>query len=162
MRIGRSSLYFLGRLKGWIDGFCSKSRRVRGGCGKGGIIPESPGLPSFSPPGGAGFDTVSPHFRMSLTSTDIARIATLARLQLAPDESTRLQGQINGFFDLVEKMRAVDTTGLEPLAHPVAAIEDITLRLRDDVVSEPNNREANQKSAPAIERGLFLVPKVIE
>ena len=99
---------------------------------------------------------------MSLTSTDIARIATLARLQLAPDESKRLQGQINGFFDLVEKMRAVDTTGLEPLAHPVAAIEDITLRLRDDVVSEPNNREANQKSAPAVERGLFLVPKVIE
>ena len=59
---------------------------------------------------------------MSLTSNDIARIATLARLQLAPDESARLQGQINGFFDLVEKMRAVDTTGLEPLAHPVAAI----------------------------------------
>ena len=99
---------------------------------------------------------------MSLTSTDIARIATLARLQLAPEESTRLQGQINGFFDLVEKMRAVDTTGLEPLAHPVAAIEDITLRLRDDVVSERNHREANQQSAPAVERGLFLVPKVIE
>lgn len=99
---------------------------------------------------------------MSLTSTDIARIATLARLQLAPEESTRLQGQINGFFDLVEKMRAVDTTGLEPLAHPVAAIEDITLRLREDVASEPNDREANQQSAPAVERGLFLVPKVIE
>ena len=99
---------------------------------------------------------------MSLTSNDIARIATLARLQLAPDESTRLQGQINSFFDLVEKMRAVDTTGVEPLAHPVAALEDITLRLRDDVVSEPNNRDANQKSAPAVERGLFLVPKVIE
>ncbi|RZI92289.1 MAG: aspartyl/glutamyl-tRNA amidotransferase subunit C, partial [Variovorax sp.] len=47
-------------------------------------------------------------------------------------------------------------------AHPVATIEDISLRLRDDVVSEPNNREANQKSAPAVERGLFLVPKVIE
>jgi len=99
---------------------------------------------------------------MSLTSLDIARIATLARLQLAPDESERMLGQINGFFDLVETMRAVDTTGIEPLAHPVAAIEDITLRLRDDVVSEPNNREANQKSAPAVERGLFLVPKVIE
>ena len=99
---------------------------------------------------------------MSLTSLDIARIATLARLQLAPDESERMLGQINGFFDLVETMRAVDTTGIEPLAHPVAAIEDITLRLRDDTVSEPNNREANQKSAPAVERGLFLVPKVIE
>jgi aspartyl-tRNA(Asn)/glutamyl-tRNA(Gln) amidotransferase subunit C len=99
---------------------------------------------------------------MSLTSSDIARIASLARLQLGSDESERMLGQINGFFDLVERMRAVDTTGVEPLAHPVAAIEDITLRLVDDVVSEPNNREANQRSAPAVENGLFLVPKVIE
>ena len=99
---------------------------------------------------------------MSLSSSDIARIASLARLDLAPDESERMLTQINGFFDLVERMRAVDTTGVEPLAHPVAALEDVTLRLRDDVVSEPNNREANQKSAPAVEAGLFLVPKVIE
>lgn len=99
---------------------------------------------------------------MSLTSTDIARIANLARLELQPAESARLLTQINGFFDIVEQMRAVDTTGVEPLAHPVAAIQDITLRLRDDAVSEPNQREANQQSAPAVERGLFLVPKVIE
>ncbi|PZQ75112.1 MAG: Asp-tRNA(Asn)/Glu-tRNA(Gln) amidotransferase GatCAB subunit C [Variovorax paradoxus] len=99
---------------------------------------------------------------MALTSTDIARIASLAKLQLAPDESERMLSQINGFFDLVERMRAVDTAGVEPLAHPVAAIEDITLRLREDVVSEPDNRAANQKSAPAVEAGLFLVPKVIE
>ncbi|RIX82377.1 Asp-tRNA(Asn)/Glu-tRNA(Gln) amidotransferase subunit GatC [Acidovorax cavernicola] len=99
---------------------------------------------------------------MSLSASDIARIASLARLQLASDESERMLTQINGFFDLVERMRAVDTTGVEPLAHPVAALEDVTLRLRDDVVSEPNNREANQKSAPAVEAGLFLVPKVIE
>ncbi|MFH0133934.1 Asp-tRNA(Asn)/Glu-tRNA(Gln) amidotransferase subunit GatC [Variovorax sp. EL159] len=99
---------------------------------------------------------------MSLSTSDIARIASLARLQLAPDESERMLSQINGFFDLVERMRSVDTEGVEPLAHPVAAIEDITLRLRDDVVSEPDNREANQKSAPAVEAGLFLVPKVIE
>ena len=99
---------------------------------------------------------------MSLDASDIARIASLARLQLASDESERMLSQINGFFDLVERMRSVDTAGVEPLAHPVAAIEDITLRLRDDVVSEPNNREANQKSAPAVEAGLFLVPKVIE
>ena len=59
-------------------------------------------------------------------------------------------------------MRAVDTTGIAPLAHPVAAIQDIALRLREDVASEPNQREANQQSAPAVERGLFLVPKVIE
>jgi aspartyl-tRNA(Asn)/glutamyl-tRNA(Gln) amidotransferase subunit C len=59
-------------------------------------------------------------------------------------------------------MRAVDTTGIEPLAHPFATVQDVTLRLRDDQVSEPNQREANQRSAPAVENGLFLVPKVIE
>jgi aspartyl-tRNA(Asn)/glutamyl-tRNA(Gln) amidotransferase subunit C len=99
---------------------------------------------------------------MALSASDIARIASLARLQLAPDESERMLSQLNGFFDVVERMRSVDTSGVEPLAHPVAAIGDITLRLRDDVASEPNNREANQKSAPAVEAGLFLVPKVIE
>ena len=99
---------------------------------------------------------------MSLSSSDIARIASLAKLDLGAAESERMLTQINGFFDLVERMRAVDTTGVEPLAHPVAAIEDVTLRLANDVVTEPNNREANQKSAPAVEAGLFLVPKVIE
>ena len=99
---------------------------------------------------------------MSLTSSDIARIANLARLDLTPAHSERMLGQLNSFFDIVEQMRAVDTTGIEPLAHPVAAIGDIALRLRDDVVSEPNNREANQKSAPEVRNGLFLVPKVVE
>ena len=99
---------------------------------------------------------------MSLTSADISRIATLARLALKPEESQILLGQINGFFEIVEKMRAVDTAGIEPLAHPVAAIQDIVLRLREDRVSETNQREANQRSAPAVENGLFLVPRVIE
>jgi len=99
---------------------------------------------------------------MSLNLNDIARIANLARLELQSDESTRLLTQLNGFFNIVETMRAVDTTGIVPLSHPVAAIQDIALRLRDDVASEPNQREANQQSAPAVERGLFLVPKVIE
>ena len=99
---------------------------------------------------------------MSLTPDDIARIANLARLELQPDESERMLTQINGFFNIVEAMRAVDTSGVEPLAHPVAVIQDIALRLREDVVSEPNQREANQRRAPAVERGLFLVPKVIE
>ena len=99
---------------------------------------------------------------MALTPQDIGRIANLARLELRPEESERMLTQLNGFFDIVEQMRAVDTTGVEPLSHPVAAIQDIALRLRDDVVSEPNQREANQKSAPAVEHGLFLVPKVIE
>jgi aspartyl-tRNA(Asn)/glutamyl-tRNA(Gln) amidotransferase subunit C len=99
---------------------------------------------------------------MSLSSNDISRIANLARLELAPAESERMLAQINDFFDIVEQMRAVDTTGIEPLAHPVATVMEVALRLREDVASEPNNREANQKSAPAVERGLFLVPKVIE
>lgn len=99
---------------------------------------------------------------MSLTSSDIARLANLARLDLAPAETARLITQMNDFFNIVEAMRAVDTTGIDPLSHPVAAIQDIVLRLRADTVSEPNQREANQQSAPAVERGLFLVPKVIE
>ena len=99
---------------------------------------------------------------MSLTSTDIARIANLARLELSPAESERMLTQMNGFFDTVEKMRAVDTTGVEPLAHPVVALSDFALRVREDVASEPNQRTANQRSAPAVENGLFLVPKVIE
>ena len=99
---------------------------------------------------------------MALTSQDIDRIANLARLELSAAESERMLTQINGFFDIVEKMRAVDTAGVEPLSHPVAAVQDIGLRLRDDVVAEENQREANQRSAPAVERGLFLVPKVIE
>ena len=99
---------------------------------------------------------------MALTPQDIGRIAHLARLELSHEESERMLTQLNGFFDTVEQMRAVDTRGIEPLAHPVAAIQDVALRLREDVASEPNQREANQKSAPAVERGLFLVPKVIE
>jgi aspartyl-tRNA(Asn)/glutamyl-tRNA(Gln) amidotransferase subunit C len=99
---------------------------------------------------------------MALTPQDIQRIAHLARLELQPAESERMLTQLNDFFGIVEKMRAVDTTGIEPLAHPVAAFQDVALRLREDVASEPNQREANQQSAPAVERGLFLVPKVIE
>ncbi len=99
---------------------------------------------------------------MSLTLNDIGRIANLARLEPSPAQSERMLGQLNGFFDIVEQMNAVDTTGVEPLAHPTAVMEDVALRLRPDVVSEPNQREANQQSAPAVERGLFLVPKVIE
>ncbi|GAB3366810.1 MULTISPECIES: Asp-tRNA(Asn)/Glu-tRNA(Gln) amidotransferase subunit GatC [Giesbergeria] len=99
---------------------------------------------------------------MALTPQDIGRIAHLARLELSPQESERMLTRLNGFFDIVEQMRSVDTTGIEPLAHPVAVVQDIALRLRADVVSESNQRQANQRSAPAVENGLFLVPKVIE
>lgn len=99
---------------------------------------------------------------MSLTLNDIGRIAQLARLELDATQRERLLGQLNGFFDIVEQMKAVDTTGVEPLAHPTAVMQEVALRLRPDEVSEPDQREANQRSAPAVERGLFLVPKVIE
>ncbi|WP_417284770.1 Asp-tRNA(Asn)/Glu-tRNA(Gln) amidotransferase subunit GatC [Comamonas sp.] len=99
---------------------------------------------------------------MALNDQDIARIANLARLELSPGESERMLVQLNNFFGIVEKMQAVDTSGVSPLSHPVAAIQDIALRLRDDLVSEPNNREANMQNAPAADKGMFLVPKVIE
>ena len=99
---------------------------------------------------------------MALTPNDIARVANLARLELRADETERVLGQLNGFFALVDQMAAVNTTGVEPLAHPAALLGEVALRLRDDIASEPNQREASQRSAPAVERGLFLVPKVIE
>jgi aspartyl-tRNA(Asn)/glutamyl-tRNA(Gln) amidotransferase subunit C len=99
---------------------------------------------------------------MALTFKDIERVANLARLELRPDETERTLSQLNGFFALVEQMQAVNTDGVEPLAHPAAVLGEVALRLRDDIASEPNQREASQISAPAVERGLFLVPKVIE
>ena len=99
---------------------------------------------------------------MALTSQDIGRIAHLARLELSTDESLQMLRHLNGFFATVEQMRSVDTQGIAPLSHPVATIQNVTLRLREDIASEPDQREANQRSAPAVERGLFLVPKVIE
>jgi len=101
---------------------------------------------------------------MSLNDQDISRIANLARLELQPDEQARMLSKINDFFGIVAQISAVDTTGIVPMAHPVDAMRGahITLRLRPDVASEPNQRDLNQRSAPAVERGLFLVPKVIE
>ena len=99
---------------------------------------------------------------MALTSDDVRRIAHLARLELRPDEQAQMLQQLNGFFGLVERMSAVDTRGVEPLYTPLSAVQQVQLRLRDDAVTESNTREANQASAPAVEDGLFLVPKVIE
>jgi aspartyl-tRNA(Asn)/glutamyl-tRNA(Gln) amidotransferase subunit C len=99
---------------------------------------------------------------MALTAADVSRIANLARLELDPREAGDLLGQLNGFFDIVERMRAVDTSGVAPLYTPLSAISEVALRLREDVVTESNEREANQRSAPAVDGGLFLVPRVIE
>lgn len=99
---------------------------------------------------------------MALTPQDVSRIALLARLELSDAEQAQMLAQLNGFFDIVERMRAVDTTGVAPLYTPLSAVQDVTLRLRDDAVSESDRRAANQASAPAVEEGLFLVPRVIE
>ena len=112
---------------------------------------------------------------MSLTPTDIQRLAQLSRLSFDAPASQRMLAGLNDFFAVVEQMREVDTAGVVPMAHPIdampladlatlapSATDGMSLRLREDRVSEPNQREANQRSAPAVERGLFLVPKVIE
>ena len=99
---------------------------------------------------------------MALTPQDVSRIAHLARLELQPAESAKLLTDLNDFFAHVEQMNAVDTSGVEPLYTPLSTVQEVTLRLREDVVSEINQRELNQRSAPAVEDGLFLVPKVIE
>jgi len=99
---------------------------------------------------------------MPLSPDEVSRIAHLARLELAPEEQATLRGQLNDFFRIVEQMSAVDTAGLEPLHTPLSAIRDVTLRLREDRVTEGDDRTANMANAPAAEDGLFLVPKVIE
>ena len=99
---------------------------------------------------------------MALTHDDVSRIDKLARLQLSGDEQAALLPQLNGFFSIVEQMGAVDTSGVDPLYTPLSAVQEVALRLREDRVTETDQRELNQRSAPAVEDGLFLVPKVIE
>jgi aspartyl-tRNA(Asn)/glutamyl-tRNA(Gln) amidotransferase subunit C len=99
---------------------------------------------------------------MALTLTDVKRIAHLARLELADAEAEHTLVQLNDFFGLVEQMQAVDTRGIEPLAHPIEQIEDVALRLREDAVTEIVQRGEFQRPAPAVQDGLYLVPKVIE
>jgi aspartyl-tRNA(Asn)/glutamyl-tRNA(Gln) amidotransferase subunit C len=99
---------------------------------------------------------------MPLRPEDVSRIADLARLELSPAEQAAMLPQLDGFFRIVEQMSAVDTSGIEPLYTPLSAVQAAALRLREDVVTEGDERAANQRSAPSVEDGLFLVPKVIE
>lgn len=100
---------------------------------------------------------------MSLDLSDVKRLAILAQLDLTEDQALRTLDKLNGIFALVEQMKAVDTSGVEPLSQPIAAYRhDLALRLREDAVTEPNRREEYQKVAPAAQDGLYLVPKVIE
>lgn len=95
---------------------------------------------------------------MALDADDIKKIAHLSRVAITDDEIPAVQDKLTTIMGMIEQMQAVDTSGIEPMAHPL----DETQRLRDDVVSESNNREANQAGAPAAEDGLFLVPRVVE
>jgi aspartyl-tRNA(Asn)/glutamyl-tRNA(Gln) amidotransferase subunit C len=100
---------------------------------------------------------------MSLNLTDIERLAKLAQLDLTAQQSSDALDKLNSIFALVEQMKAVDTTGVEPLAHPIAAWrDDLALRLREDVATETNQREDYKQPAPSVQDGLYLVPKVIE
>jgi aspartyl-tRNA(Asn)/glutamyl-tRNA(Gln) amidotransferase subunit C len=100
---------------------------------------------------------------MSLTISDVKRIANLARLELSESEANSTLAKLNGIFDLAEQLKAVDTSGIAPLSHPIAALmPDLCLRLREDVVTETNHREDYQQVAPATQDGLYLVPQVIE
>ncbi|UGQ47010.1 Asp-tRNA(Asn)/Glu-tRNA(Gln) amidotransferase subunit GatC [Massilia endophytica] len=99
---------------------------------------------------------------MSLTLSDVKRIAQLAQLEMDEAHSAAMLEKLNGIFALAEQMQAVDTEGVAPLSHPLAAHMQVALRLREDLPTEPNRREDYQKVAPKTEDGLYLVPKVIE
>ena len=125
------------------------------------LIPRGVAL-LFSAVGRLGESRNRTQTKMALTPQEVSRIAHLARLDLSALEQTQMLTQLNDFFDIVQQMSAVDTSGVEPLYTPLSAVAEVTLRLRDDVVTEVVDIEANQRSAPSVENGLFLVPKVIE
>jgi aspartyl-tRNA(Asn)/glutamyl-tRNA(Gln) amidotransferase subunit C len=95
---------------------------------------------------------------MALSLDDVKRIAQLARLEVTDAEAPEVLAQLKGIFTLIEELQSVDTRGVEPMSHA----QHITLRLREDRITEENQRELLQSTAPQIEAGLYLVPKIIE
>ncbi|MDB5803106.1 MAG: Asp-tRNA(Asn)/Glu-tRNA(Gln) amidotransferase GatCAB subunit [Betaproteobacteria bacterium] len=95
---------------------------------------------------------------MSIELKDVNHIANLARIDISPAEAQAALAQLTNIFALIEEMQTVDTTGVEPMSHGI----EVNQRLREDRVTETDQREANQASAPQVEAGLYLVPKVIE
>jgi len=93
-----------------------------------------------------------------LSLEQVLALAELARIELGPDEAAVLQRELNGIFAMVDEMRAVDTAGIEPMAHP----QDARQRLREDIVTEKDEHALFQSVAPQVEDGLYLVPRVIE
>jgi aspartyl-tRNA(Asn)/glutamyl-tRNA(Gln) amidotransferase subunit C len=95
---------------------------------------------------------------MALDLEQVHRIAHLARIEITDAEAERTLAQLADIFAMIERMRTVDTAGIEPMAHPLGGSQ----RLRDDVVTESDRRGENMRNAPEQQDGLFLVPKVIE
>ena len=95
---------------------------------------------------------------MSLTPSDVEKIAALAKLEINSSETKSYVNSLSSILQLVEQMNRVDTRDIEPMAHP----RDCSLRLREDVVTESDQRERFQDIAPATEQGLYLVPRVVE
>jgi aspartyl-tRNA(Asn)/glutamyl-tRNA(Gln) amidotransferase subunit C len=106
--------------------------------------------PGFAPPPSASLTAV--------TLDDIQRLAQLARIEVTPAEAAAVAVKLEGIFELIDRMRGVDTTGVVPMSHA----QDVTLRLREDCVTETDQREVFQQLAPAAQDGLYLVPRVIE
>jgi len=95
---------------------------------------------------------------MALSSEEVQRIAHLARIEITPAEAADLRQQLDRIFDLIGRMRAVDTAGIVPMAHA----QEVTLPLREDAVTESDQHRLYQGVAPSVAGGLYLVPKVIE
>ena len=95
---------------------------------------------------------------MALSLDDVQRIAHLARIEVTPAEAEQVRSKLDGIFELIDQMRAVDTTGIVPMSHA----QEVVLPLREDKVTEDDRRELYQSLAPAVQHGLYLVPKVIE
>ena len=102
---------------------------------------------------------------MALTDQEVVRIARLARLHLTEAQQTQAKTDLNKILGIIQTLQAVDTTGVEPLAHPLAAVTEVSLRLREDQLTEISSverRDALMANAPGSAQGLFLVPKVLE
>ena len=95
---------------------------------------------------------------MPLTVEEIGRIAHLARIAVTEKEALEIRQKLTGLFKLIEEMQAVDTAGVEPMSHA----QNVVLRLREDRVTEPDQRVLLQSIAPQVDAGLYLVPKVID
>lgn len=95
---------------------------------------------------------------MSLTPEQVQQVAHLARLELKPEKVSAYAQQLTNILAMVDQLSAAKTEGVTPMAHPLG----LTQRLRPDEVTETNRRETYQAHSPAVEDGLFLVPKVIE